>query len=58
MGFVLRVEQQVRIENQIVNTRMCRERFPMSEEPALQCYLSDHYGLSVRLRLRPIGFPQ
>lgn len=56
-AFVLRPEE-VRIEDAPVQTRMCHERFPIAEHAAwgMQCYLSDHFGLSARFRLLPAGF--
>lgn len=55
--FVLRTEA-VRIEDAPVETRMCRERFPISDHATwgMQCYLSDHFGLSARFRLIPAAF--
>lgn len=56
-AFVLRTEE-VRIEDAPVQTRMCNERFPIDYHAAwgMQCYLSDHFGLSARFRLLPAGF--
>jgi hypothetical protein len=57
--FVLQAEQ-VRLEDQHQSTRMCASVFARYQHPglALQCYLSDHFGVSARLRLRPAAFPQ
>jgi len=38
----------LRMENNPVTTTLCNE-FPMSDHPHLECYLSDHYGLSAEL---------
>ncbi|MFU2486301.1 endonuclease/exonuclease/phosphatase family protein [Thauera sp. WH-1] len=56
-ALALRTEE-VRIEDAPVQTRMCNERFPIAYHAAwgMQCYLSDHFGLSARFRLLPAGF--
>ncbi|MBC8262815.1 MAG: endonuclease/exonuclease/phosphatase family protein [Anaerolineales bacterium] len=43
------IADSVKIENDRVATEMCRDEFPMSDEPGLVCYLSDHYGVSADL---------
>jgi endonuclease/exonuclease/phosphatase family metal-dependent hydrolase len=41
----------VQMEDVSPISQYCRDEFPMSDYPGMQCYFSDHYGLSAEMRL-------
>jgi len=45
------IVDEVALEDNSAEPDLCRDTFPLQGHPGMSCYLSDHYGLSARMRL-------